>query len=100
MAEEIKINRMLLVLITFLVGQAIAGVVWGARLTERVLSMSEQIKEIKQTVAKATADRYTGEDAGADKANILTLIAAVNQRIEVSENRLKRVEDVVFSPPL
>lgn len=81
MAEGLKLNKTMTTILLFVVGQAIAGLIWGATMTMNVRHMSEQINELKREVAS---------DAAKDSAALLRLIETNERRIAELENAVWR----------
>lgn len=97
LAEEIKVSRwgvgVLVTILLFIVVQTVAVVIWGARLTERVENMSSRFASIESSIMVGTQYRYTSEDASRDRAAMMQLLDAINQRVSLSEQRIKTLEE-------
>ena len=97
MKEEIRVSRwgvgVACTILLFVIAQTGAVVIWGARLTERVSAMSRELSDIKQSLAIGTQYRYTSEDARADRQSMMILLDAINQRISLSEQRIRTLEE-------
>jgi len=96
MADDLKISRWALgvgsTIAIVLVGQTIAAIIWGARLSATVEAMQSQLQELKGQVTTGTQYRYTSEDASRDKQAMLELYRLVLHRIDLSEKRIERLE--------
>ncbi len=51
------------------------------------------IAELKQSLVAGTTFRYTSQDAQRDKELMIELIKAVNDRVNLAERRLEKLED-------
>lgn len=93
MSDTIRLNRVTLSLILFLLAQAVLGIVWGARLDANVASMAAQITKLEKSISDGMMLRYTSTDATKDKELMLKVLDAIHLRINLNEQRIQRLED-------
>lgn len=72
MSEGIRLNKTMTTILLFVVGQAIAGLIWGATMTMSVKHLSSQVLELKTEMASAAAK---------DQAALIRLIESNERRI-------------------
>ena len=103
MTEEIRVNRVTITLIVFLLAQAVLGIIWGARLDANVsalaslaelnrVSLVSQLDKLEASINTGMQFRYTSGDAARDKDMGLRLLEAINKRIDLNEKRIERLE--------
>lgn len=85
MAEtEIKVNRAMLTILLFVVGQAVAGIIWGATLNAKVAYMTEQLDKVEAALTTS---------ASKDKELLTSLVSGNAKRLDSFETRLQRLEN-------
>lgn len=96
MQESIRIDKTILrvgvtIVITMLL-QLGAGLWQFSSMSSELRHLKEDLSKLEGSVATGTQNRYTSNQAQTDKSMMLQLLAAINNRIDLAERRIERLE--------
>ena len=99
MADELRVNKLVVTIVLFCVSQAVLAFVgWSnmrtelAEVTVRLKLMTQQLAKLEATVVEETRDCYTLRDASNDKALFQHAIEALNKHTDRLDNKVRSLE--------